>query len=91
MPAALDRPDGPARRRAARTSPGAVLWPEYMTQRRAADFLDVSVRWFQLHVDVAAVPVGLPQPGKSPMLRYRRADLEAWVERCAAYKLTRTA
>jgi hypothetical protein len=71
--------------RAPRASVAA--WPEYLTQVLAADYLSVSDRWFRDNVHVQPVPVGEPKPGKKPVLRYRRVDLDAWVQRCATFKL----
>lgn len=70
----------------------AALRPEsmptaaYLTQVAAAAYLGVSVRWFRDNVTVLAVPVGKPRPGKRPLLRYRTADLDAWVASCASYR-----
>jgi hypothetical protein len=75
---------------AVRVPEGAVpvgTWPQYMSQVQAAAYLGVSVRWFRDNVDVQPVPFGRPRPGKKPLLRYRRNDLDAWVERCRTYKL----
>lgn len=63
--------------------------PAYLRQWEAARYLGVSVRWFRDHVTVAAVPIGRPVPGKKPVLRYRVADLDAWVASCAAYRQPR--
>lgn len=52
---------------------------EYLSQKEAAAHLGVSVRYFQLHV--AVTPKTLPGRGAKPMLRYRRTDLDAWVDR----------
>lgn len=63
-----------------------VSTPAYLSQVEAARYLGVSVRWFRDNVTVEAVPVGLPRPGKRPLLRYRTADLDAWVASCASYR-----
>jgi hypothetical protein len=77
-------PDGPPR-----TPREVAAWAGYLTQVQAAAYLGVSVRWFRDNVDVQPVPMGLPRPGKRPLLRYRRVDLDAWVERCRTHKLPR--
>lgn len=64
-----------------------AAWPEYMKQWQAAAYLSVSGTWFRDNVDVPPVPIDLPKPGKKPVLRWRRGDLDAWVTRCATYKL----
>lgn len=51
----------------------------YFNQIAAADYLGVSVRYFQLHVDVKPIP--FPGAGEKPVDRYARVDLDAWAER----------
>jgi hypothetical protein len=63
--------------------------PAYLRQWEAARYLGVSVRWFRDHVHVEALPIGKPAPGRKPVLRYRVADLDAWVAACAAYRQPR--
>jgi hypothetical protein len=65
-----------------------TLQPRGLTQRAAALYLGVSVRWFRDNVHVEAKPVGRPVPGAKPFLRYRREDLDAWMDQCAAVKGT---
>lgn len=64
-----------------------AAWPEYMKQWQAAAYLSVSDTWFRDNVQVQPVPLTMPKPGKKPVLRWRRSDLDAWVERCATFKL----
>lgn len=51
----------------------------YFKQIDAAEYLGVSVRYFQQHVDVTPIPF----PGRTarPLEMYARADLDAWAER----------
>lgn len=51
----------------------------YLRQKAAAAYLGVSVRYFQQHV--AVTPKTLPGSGTKPVLVYRRADLDEWVDR----------
>lgn len=51
----------------------------YLRQRAAAEYLGVSVRYFQQHVTV--MPKELPGRGKKPVLVYQVAELDAWVAR----------
>lgn len=55
------------------------MTPAYMKQKAAAAYLGVSVRYFQLHVDVR--PKELPGRGRRPMLVWSVAELDAWVAR----------
>lgn len=55
-------------------------WPEFMTQKTAAAYLDLSPRTFRRLVDVEAMLVGDPR-GKRALRRYRREDLDAWARR----------
>jgi predicted DNA-binding transcriptional regulator AlpA len=59
----------------------------YLSQREAAAYLGMSAKTFRRHVRVSAVPVTVPKPGQKPLLRYRRADLDAYVSACATYKM----
>lgn len=63
-----------------------ALQPRGLTQREAAAYMGVSVRWFRDHVHVEARPVGRAVPGKRPVLRYRLEELNAWMDSCAAMK-----
>jgi hypothetical protein len=74
--AALERPD-------------PVVRPAFLRQHEAAAYLGVSVRWFRDNVDVAPVTLGRTKPGRKPLLRYAVTDLDAWVVRCASFRLTR--
>jgi hypothetical protein len=51
----------------------------YLRQKAAAAYLGVSVRYFRYHVDVR--PLELPGRGRRPVLVWRPADLDTWVER----------
>lgn len=64
-----------------------VTWPEYMKQWQAAAYLSVSERFFRGSVDVPPVQLSMPKPGKKPVFRWRRSDLDAWVDRCSTFKL----
>jgi len=64
----------------------AALQPRGLTQRAAARYLGVSVTYFRMHVHVEAKPVGRPEPGRKPLLRYRVEELDAWMDACAAVK-----
>jgi hypothetical protein len=75
----------------AQPAPGEGRHTAYLTQAAAAVYLGVSVRYFRDQVHVAPVPIGIPRPGKRPTLRYRVADLDAWVVKCAAHRLQRPA
>lgn len=66
-----------------------TVQPRGLSQRDAARYLGVSTRWFRDHVDVEAKPVGHPEPGKKPLLRYRIEELDAWMDACAAVKPAR--
>lgn len=57
------------------------MTPAYLRQRDAAKYLGVSVRYFQLHVDVR--PKELPGRGRRPILLYPVRELDAWVERAS--------
>jgi hypothetical protein len=50
------------------------------TQRAAAAYLGVSVRYFRDNVHVEPVPVGPVKPGVRPLLRYLREDLDALLD-----------
>lgn len=63
-----------------------ALQPRGLTQRAAAEYVGVSVRWFRDHVHVEAKPVGRLAPGKKPLLRYRIEELDAWMDTCAQVK-----
>jgi hypothetical protein len=54
----------------------------YLRQKGAAAYLGVSVRYFRCHVNVR--PLELPGSGRRPVLVWRPADLDAWVERVSA-------
>jgi len=62
------------------TTGGAVQWPEFMSQRTAAAYLDLSPRTFRRLVDVEAMVIGDPRAPRG-LRRYRRADLDAWAMR----------
>lgn len=47
------------------------------TQKEAARYMGVSVRYFREHVHVEPVPVGPVTPGVRPLLRYYREELDA--------------
>lgn len=79
------------RPREAAGTEGGMPWPHAMKQKQAAAYLGMAVSTFREAVDVAPVPVTLPRPGRPPILRYRRADLDAWVERCANHRLRKPA
>lgn len=68
-----------------------ATWPAAMKQWQAAAYLGMSVTTFAARVDVPAVPVAPPRPGAKPILRYRKADLDAWLARCADWRLSREA
>lgn len=51
----------------------------YFKQIDAAEYLGVSVRYFQQHVDVTPIP--FPGTTAAPVDRYARADLDAWAEK----------
>lgn len=63
------------------------VWPEYLKRWQAAAYLSMSETTFGESVDVRPKAVTLPRPGKRPVLRYHRADLDAWVVKCATYRL----
>jgi hypothetical protein len=67
--------------------PKPTTEPAYFSQVAAAQYLGVSVRYFQLHVDVTPLP--FPGRGTRPLERYRRADLDAWAEKWADPKARR--
>lgn len=53
------------------------ITPAYLSQVDAAAYLGVSVRYFR---DVVTVePVYLPSSKGRPLMRFSRADLDAWV------------
>lgn len=58
------------------------------SQKEAARYVGVSVRYFRDHVHVEPVPVGDVRPGVRPLLRYLREDLDAmlnhWKKRRSA-------
>jgi hypothetical protein len=56
-------------------------WPEFMSQKTAAAYLDVSTRTFRRAVRVEAVVINA-RAGQRGLKRYRRADLDAWMMRC---------
>ena len=62
------------------------ILPRGMTQKAAAEYLGVSVAWFRANVHVEAKPVSAPRPGEKPVLRYRREELDAWMDECATVK-----
>jgi hypothetical protein len=64
-----------------------ALWPEYMSQKTAAAYLDIDARTFRRSVDVEAVLVASPKPGMRPLRRWRRVDLDQWVQRCTTGRL----
>jgi hypothetical protein len=88
--AVLNAPE-PVRRggttRRARAQHVLHVWPEYLKRWQAAAYLSMSETKFGEEVDVEPKPVTLPKPGKTPVLRYRRADLDAWALKCATYRL----
>lgn len=53
--------------------------PGYFNQIDAAEYLGVSVRYFQQHVDVKPIP--FPGGGDRTVDRYARTDLDAWAEK----------
>lgn len=58
------------------------MTPAYLSQKDAAAYLGVSVRYFRDHVDVR--PKELPGRGDRPLLRWAVADLDAWVVRVSS-------
>jgi hypothetical protein len=82
---ALERAAGAERR--GRSLHVLHVWPEYLKRWQAAAYLSMSETTFGEEVDVAPIPVTIPRPGKKPVLRYRRADLDAWAMKCATYRL----
>jgi hypothetical protein len=63
--------------------------PRGLSQKNAAAYLGVSPRWFRDNVHVNARPVGETRPGRKPVLRYRREELDAWMDHCATYRMPR--
>jgi hypothetical protein len=54
-----------------------------MSQQTAAQYLDLTTRTFRRVVDVETVQVTPPTSGRRALRRYRRVDLDAWVQRCS--------
>lgn len=58
------------------------------SQKEAARYLGVSVRYFRKNVHVEPVPVGPVTPGVRPLLRYLKEELDAvmnqWKKRRSA-------
>lgn len=51
----------------------------YLNQKDAAAYLGVDADYFRVHVHVE--PFVLPTKGKRPAIRYRVADLDAWMDK----------
>ena len=49
------------------------------SQREAAKYLGVSVRYFRAHVEIEPIPVGPGRTG-APLFRYLREDLDALLD-----------
>jgi hypothetical protein len=65
-------------------------WPRgYLSQEKAAFYLDMSVAKFRRDVKVIPRPAEPPRAGKKPLMRYRIADLDAWMESNASYRIPR--
>lgn len=58
------------------------------SQKDAASYMGVSVRWFRDNVHVEPVPAGPVRPGVRPLLRYLKEELDAvmnqWKKRRSA-------
>lgn len=53
---------------------------ELLTQKEAARYLGVSVRYLQQRAEVRRTLLPGHGPTRRPLIRYRRADLDAWVQ-----------
>ncbi len=57
------------------------MTPGYLRQKPAAAYLGMKERWFRDNCPVP--PKTLPGNGTKPVLVWRVAELDAWVESCA--------
>lgn len=90
-PAAVLVADTPARIRLIDEAEPRVTAPVrgWLSQKHAAQYLDLAVSVFRKEVQVEPKPATRPRPGKRPLMRYRIADLDAWMESNASYRIPR--
>jgi hypothetical protein len=60
-----------------------------LTQKQAAAYVGVSVRFFRDNVHVRARCICAPKTGQRPLLRYFREELDAWMDRWGKPEFTR--
>ena len=61
----------------------------WLSQKHAALYLDLAVSVFRKDVRVEPQPATRPRPGKRLLMRYRIADLDAWMASNASYRIPR--